>query len=87
MILTESLLLHIGSRICALIGGQLFGAGWMLAGLAGVHFGFTLVGIGILAGVGVGFAYIVPIATCSRLGAFFSQYPGCDLPGFRWLWL
>jgi OFA family oxalate/formate antiporter-like MFS transporter len=66
MIFTGSLLPRIGPRICALIGGLLFGAGWILAGLGGVHFAFTVAGIGILAGVGVGFAYIVPIATCIR---------------------
>ncbi len=66
MIFTGSLLHRIGPRVCALIGGMLFGAGWLLAGLGGIHFGFTIAGIGILAGVGVGFAYIVPIATCIR---------------------
>lgn len=66
MIFTGSLLPRLGPRRCALIGGLLFGCGWLLAGLGGLHFGFTIVGIGILAGIGVGFAYIVPIATCIR---------------------
>jgi MFS transporter, OFA family, oxalate/formate antiporter len=66
MIFSGGLLPRIGPRVCALIGGLLFGAGWLLAGLGGTHFGFTIAGIGILAGVGVGFAYIVPIATCIR---------------------
>jgi MFS transporter, OFA family, oxalate/formate antiporter len=73
MIFTGSLLPRIGPRICALIGGLLFGAGWLLAGLGGRHFGFTIAGIGILAGVGVGFAYIVPIATCIR---WFPEHKG-----------
>ena len=66
MIFTGSLLPRMGPRRCALIGGLLFGCGWLLAGLGGLHFGFTTAGIGILAGIGVGFAYIVPIATCIR---------------------
>lgn len=66
MIFTGSLLPRLGPRRCALIGGLLFGCGWLLAGLGGLHFGFTIVGIGLLAGIGVGFAYIVPIATCIR---------------------
>jgi MFS transporter, OFA family, oxalate/formate antiporter len=66
MIFTGSLLPRMGPRRCALIGGLLFGSGWLLAGLGGLHFGFTIVGIGLLAGIGVGFAYIVPIATCIR---------------------
>jgi OFA family oxalate/formate antiporter-like MFS transporter len=66
MIFSGSLLPRLGPRICALIGGLLFGAGWLLAGLGGTHFGFTVAGIGLLAGIGVGFAYIVPIATCIR---------------------
>ena len=34
----------------------------MLASLGSVNFLFTVLGIGLLAGVGVGFAYVVPIA-------------------------
>lgn len=57
-----ALLQRWGPRLCACAGGVLFGAGWMLAGLGRLHFGFTMLGIGVLAGVGVGLAYIVPIA-------------------------
>ena len=66
MMATGSLLPRIGPRRCAVTGGLLFGGGWLLAGLGSVHFAFTLAGIGLVAGVGVGFAYIVPIATCIR---------------------
>jgi len=45
-------------------GGVLFGGGWLLASLGQIHFAFTVVGIGLLAGIGVGFAYIAPIAVC-----------------------
>jgi OFA family oxalate/formate antiporter-like MFS transporter len=64
VILSGTLLSRLGPRVCAVAGGIAFGGGWMLAGLGGSHFAFTVTGIGMLAGVGVGFAYIVPIAVC-----------------------
>ncbi len=53
-----------GPRKCAVTGGLLFGGGWIVAGLGYVHFGFTALGVGILAGLGAGIAYIVPITIC-----------------------
>ena len=47
-------------------GGLLFGGGWLLAGLGSHSFVFTILGIGALAGVGAGMAYIVPIAVGIR---------------------
>ncbi len=73
MIISGSLLPRLGPRRAAVIGGLLFGAGWMLAAAGGRHFGFTVVGIGLLAGIGVGFAYIVPVTTCIR---WFPQHKG-----------
>ncbi len=56
----------IGPRISAMVGGVLFGGGWILAS-QGVHdFLFTILGIGVLSGIGAGMAYIVPIAVCIR---------------------
>lgn len=66
MIVAGSLLPRLGPRRCAMGGGLVFGGGWMLAGLGHHHFAFTVLGIGAMAGIGVGFAYIVPIATCIR---------------------
>jgi OFA family oxalate/formate antiporter-like MFS transporter len=66
MIVTGTLLPAIGPRRCAVVGGLLFGGGWMLASMGRFHFAFTILGIGLMAGIGVGFAYIVPIATCVR---------------------
>ena len=66
MIVTGTLLPKIGPRRCAVVGGLLFGGGWMLAAMGRFHFAFTILGIGLMAGIGVGFAYIVPIATCVR---------------------
>ncbi len=64
MILSGTLVSRIGPRPCAVGGGILFGGGWLLASLGQSHFAFTVIGIGLLAGIGVGFAYIVPIAVC-----------------------
>ena len=66
MIITGTLLPRVGPRRCAVIGGALFGGGWLLASLGNLDFTYTVIGIGPLAGIGVGFAYIVPIATCVR---------------------
>lgn len=73
MIVTGTLLPRIGPRRCAMIGGLLFGGGWLLAAMGRSHFGFTVLGIGPVAGIGVGFAYIVPIATCVR---WFPRHKG-----------
>jgi len=66
MIFSGQLLPRLGPRICAVGGGLLFGCGWIVAGWGNDLFLFTMLGIGLMAGVGVGFAYIVPIATCIR---------------------
>jgi len=56
----------IGPRISAMLGGLLFGGGWILASQGHHHFAFTILGIGVLSGIGAGMAYIVPIAVCIR---------------------
>ena len=56
----------IGPRVSAMAGGLLFGGGWLLAGLGSHSFVFTVLGIGGMAGIGAGMAYIVPIAVCIR---------------------
>lgn len=63
LIVSGTLLGRLGPRRCAIIGGFIFGGGWVFAGLGRVHFAFTVLGIGVLGGLGVGLAYIVPIAT------------------------
>jgi MFS transporter, OFA family, oxalate/formate antiporter len=64
MILSGMFLRRLGPRGCAMIGGVLFGTGWLVASLGTYHFLFTVLGIGLLAGIGVGLAYVVPIAVC-----------------------
>ncbi len=63
MVFAGSMLTRMGPRFSAVLGGILFGSGWMIAGFGGHAFGFTVVGIGIIAGAGAGLAYIVPLST------------------------
>jgi len=63
LVVAGTLYARLGPRRCAVAGGVLFGGGWMLAGLGAHHFLFTLLGIGLFGGIGVGLAYIVPITT------------------------
>ena len=53
---------RVSPRLCAVSGGVLFGAGWVVASLGSHGFGFTILGIGVLGGIGAGLAYLVPIA-------------------------
>jgi MFS transporter, OFA family, oxalate/formate antiporter len=57
-----------GPKFVALIGATLYGIGVLLGGVAlHVHnFWFLLFGYGVIAGVGNGLAYVVPIATLIR---------------------
>lgn len=73
MLVSGRLLERWGPRACAVAGGLCFGGGWVLAGLGHHHFAFTVAGIGGLAGVGAGLAYIVPIATCIQ---WFPRHKG-----------
>ncbi|MBU1564512.1 MAG: MFS transporter [Proteobacteria bacterium] len=66
MMIVGTLLPRIVPRISAIIGGLCFGGGWLLASLGAHSFIFTILGIGLLAGIGAGFAYIVPITICIR---------------------
>lgn len=66
MLFAGSLLHRMGPRACAMIGGAIFGGGWLLASLGGASFLWTVLGIGLLAGIGVGVVYVVPIAVLVR---------------------
>lgn len=52
-----------GPRRVAVIGGLLFLAGYGLGSLSGGNFTLLLSGFGILAGAGIGFGYVCPLAT------------------------
>ena len=73
MMVAGMVLPRLGTRRSAMLGGAAFGCGWIVASLGRIHFGFTVLGIGLLSGIGVGFAYIVPIAVCIQ---WFPRHKG-----------
>lgn len=64
---------RLGPRFCAMAGGLLFGGGWLVAGLGRIDFAFTVIGVGLISGIGVGLAYLTPIA-CGML--WFPKHQG-----------
>jgi len=66
MIFSGTLVNKFGPRIAAISGGLLFGSGWLISSLGINNFTYTILGNGIIAGVGAGIAYIVPISTCIK---------------------
>jgi len=56
-----------GPRRLAVTGGLALGAGYVIAGLdGGMNFWLVLLGVGLVGGAGIGFAYVVPIAVGMR---------------------
>ena len=55
-----------GPRVVASAGGFLLGTGCLLAAWIGETVGGLVLAYGVVAGVGVGFAYVTPIATCVK---------------------
>ncbi|MFQ6042554.1 MAG: OFA family MFS transporter, partial [Candidatus Poribacteria bacterium] len=51
-----------GPRIVAIVGGIIFGAGYILAGLFGKSFISQIIFIGLIGGTGIGLTYVCPIA-------------------------
>jgi MFS transporter, OFA family, oxalate/formate antiporter len=66
MIFSGTLLERFGARFSTICGGILFGSGWAISSFGGDNFLYTIIGNGIVAGVGAGIAYIVPISTCMK---------------------
>ena len=66
MIFSGVLLDRFGPRFSTICGGILFGGGWILSSFGGDNFIYTIIGNGIVAGIGAGIAYIVPISTCMK---------------------
>ncbi|MFC1713187.1 OFA family MFS transporter [Candidatus Poribacteria bacterium] len=51
-----------GPRIVSLVGGIVFGAGYILAGLFGKSFITQIMFIGVIGGAGIGLVYVCPVA-------------------------
>ena len=66
MVLAGRILPRVGPRLLSLSGGMLLGAGYILGGLFGESFWVQLLCIGMIAGAGIGFAYVVPISVCVK---------------------
>ena len=73
MLFASLLTKRLGYQRSAILGGLLFGGGWMFASLGDNNFYMTLVGVGVLGGMGVGIAYLIPIAVGV---AWFPQHRG-----------
>ncbi len=56
------LLQRAGPRFTAGTGAVLFGAGYILAYFSGGSYRLMLLGIGIIAGIGIGFGYVCPLS-------------------------
>lgn len=55
-----------GPRLVGSVGGVLLGTGCLLASFIGNTPGGMIFAYGVLGGLGVGFAYVTPIATCVK---------------------
>lgn len=66
MIFSGTLVEKIGPRAATILGGLLFGSGWILSSCGAGNFTLTILGNGVIAGIGAGIAYIVPISTCIK---------------------
>jgi len=57
------LMKKFGPMKTAMLGGVVLGLGYILGGMVGNNFILKLLTIGVIGGIGIGFAYVVPIAT------------------------
>ncbi len=55
-----------GPRLVASVGGLLLGGGCLLASFIGADLNGLIFSYGVVSGLGVGFAYVTPIATCVK---------------------
>src|SRR5512138_474554 len=55
-----------GPRLVGSVGGIFLGVGCLLASMMAQNYGGLVFAYGVLGGLGVGFAYVTPIATCVK---------------------
>src|SRR5580658_8284470 len=51
----------VGTRVVAMTGGALYGLGVFLASFSSIGLWWLYVSYGVIGGIGLGFAYIIPI--------------------------
>lgn len=73
MVFAGRMLQRRGPKIVAIIGGTLFGAGYLIASFSDGSFPLLFLGIAVVAGVGTGFGYVCPLATGM---AWFPEHKG-----------
>ncbi len=64
---------RFGPRTIACIGGLLFGLGYLTASMSHGSLTQIIIGIGIIGGIGIGFGYVCPLATCVK---WFPKFKG-----------
>src|SRR6202161_3464089 len=52
---------HVGTRVVAMTGGALYGLGVFLASFSSIGLWWLYLSYGVIGGIGLGFAYIVPV--------------------------
>ena len=67
MIVAGRIMPRFGPRRLVVAGGVVLGAGYLFAGLlGGTQFWPVFLGVGVIGGIGIGLAYVVPIAVGMR---------------------
>lgn len=66
MIPAGAVLQRMGPRITVSIGAALFAAGYLIASFSQGDYAVLLFGIGVVAGAGIGFGYVCPLAVGMR---------------------
>jgi MFS transporter, OFA family, oxalate/formate antiporter len=57
---------HVGTRVVAMTGGALYGLGVFLASFSSIGLWWLYLSYGVIGGIGLGFAYIVPVYVLLR---------------------
>lgn len=62
-----------GPRVMATLGGLLFAGGYLTASVSRGQYGWLFLGLALMVGLGIGFAYVCPLSTCVR---WFPRHKG-----------